>query len=109
MTCRIVACAVRGRVVSVFKAFLEGVTYSNGRTPGLTNMGGWKMDPEVKMYLLSKMVIFNCHVCLEGHALNFSGSHIYIVNHIIEFIYPPKFNIDPETWWLEDDPFLLGR
>ena len=21
---------------------------------------------------------------------------------------PPKFNIDPEKWWLEDDPFLLG-
>ena len=21
---------------------------------------------------------------------------------------PPKFNIDPEQWWLEDDPFLLG-
>ena len=22
---------------------------------------------------------------------------------------PPKFKIDPEKWWLEDDPFLLGR
>ena len=22
---------------------------------------------------------------------------------------PPKFNIDREKWWLEDDPFLLGR
>ena len=22
---------------------------------------------------------------------------------------PPKFNIAPEKWWLEDDPFLLGR
>ena len=22
---------------------------------------------------------------------------------------PPKLNIDPEEWWLEDDPFLLGR
>ena len=21
---------------------------------------------------------------------------------------PPKFNIAPEKWWLEDDPFLLG-
>ena len=21
---------------------------------------------------------------------------------------PPKFNIDPEKWWLEDKPFLLG-
>ena len=21
---------------------------------------------------------------------------------------PPKFNIDPEKWWLEDEPFLLG-
>ena len=21
---------------------------------------------------------------------------------------PPKFNITPEKWWLEDDPFLLG-
>ena len=20
----------------------------------------------------------------------------------------PKFNITPENWWLEDDPFLLG-
>jgi len=24
-------------------------------------------------------------------------------------VTPPKFNIDPEKWWLEDDPFLLGR
>ena len=24
-------------------------------------------------------------------------------------IMPPKFNIDPEKWCLEDDPFLLGR
>ncbi len=22
---------------------------------------------------------------------------------------PPKFNIGPEKWWLEDKPFLLGR
>ena len=21
----------------------------------------------------------------------------------------PKFNVAPEKWWLEDDPFLLGR
>ena len=21
---------------------------------------------------------------------------------------PSRFNIDPEKWWLEDDPFLLG-
>ena len=21
---------------------------------------------------------------------------------------PPRFNIDPQKWWLEDDPFLLG-
>ena len=24
-------------------------------------------------------------------------------------IMPPKFNIDLEKWWLEDDPSLLGR
>jgi len=23
-------------------------------------------------------------------------------------IKPRKFNIAPEKWWLEDDPFLLG-
>ena len=21
---------------------------------------------------------------------------------------PPKFNMAPEKWWLEDDPFLFG-
>ena len=27
----------------------------------------------------------------------------------IQPITPPKFNMAPEKWWLEDDPFLLGR
>ena len=35
------------------------------------------MDPEVSMYLLSKMNTFNRHLSLlEGNSLNFSGSHI---------------------------------
>jgi len=24
-------------------------------------------------------------------------------------MYTQKFNIAPEKWWLEDDPFLLGH
>ena len=24
-------------------------------------------------------------------------------------IHPLKFSIDPDKWWLEDDPFLWGR
>ena len=28
---------------------------------------------------------------------------------IMSMMYtPPKFNIAPEKWWLEDDPFVLG-
>ena len=28
--------------------------------------------------------------------------------HRWQLVIPPKFNIAPEKWWLEDDPFLLG-
>ena len=27
---------------------------------------------------------------------------------MIDSCTPPKCNIPPEKWWLEDDPFLLG-
>ena len=39
-----------------------------GRTPsGSTNLAGWKMNPDLKMYFLLKIVIFHCYVSLpEG-------------------------------------------
>ena len=30
-------------------------------TPGATNIAGWNMDPEMKMYFLLKMVIFHSY------------------------------------------------
>ena len=38
--------------------------------------------------------------------------HLPICSMGLEYLptfTPPKFNIDPEKLWLEDDPFLLGR
>ena len=39
---------------------------------------------------------------LHGDWCGFTSDELFI-------LHPPKFNIAPEKWWLEDDPFLLER
>ena len=33
----------------------------------------------------------------------------WFVSYTLKITYTPEFNIASEKWWLEDDPFLLGR
>ena len=45
-----------------------------------------------------------CRVANGGGGVLFLGKLFFLK----EKITPSKFNIAPEKWWLEDDPFLLG-
>ena len=40
--------------------------------------------------------------------MGFGGSW-FILGMFLPHNTPLKFNIPPEKWWLEDDPFLLGK
>ena len=42
---------------------------------------------------------------------SFTGGYIQYIYIFLRPLWgtPPKFDIAPEKWWLEDDPFLLKR
>ena len=73
-----------------------------------------------KMYLLLIMGIFQCHVSFQGcnfrnvkqslseFTLDLTSKYVKTLFVHYRFCTPPKFNIVPEKWWLEDKPFLSG-
>ena len=62
----------------------------------------------VHIYVLCKKnklaVVYNDLHCESCHC----GQTLVRYLHLNINKSPPKFNIAPEIWWLEDDPFLLG-
>ena len=61
-------------------------------TPGSTNIAGWKMDPNLKMYLLLKMGIFQPAMLVYQRVSEMAVFFLCVVAMCKNAAWPPESN-----------------